>query len=370
MRASLTRAAGYVRTEGMHRLVAFLALLASLATITGAGAAREAGTLRVYFPRGEQLASVSRPGSTAADAVRALIRGLTRPEVGRGFRTYVPTGTALHSVRVANGVATVDLSARFIANRDRGSLLARLSQLVRTLTGVQQAKSVQLLIDGSRVSGVFPGVPTDVPVTFAFLQTPNQPVPQPRERKRGPVDPKVKTLQLRLIALSYLPAGTADGRAGPATQDAVLAFQKWEGLRRTGTVDAATEARLARAVRPLPVTSGIRGKRAEVLLTRQVALLIINNRVVRTIAVSTGKPSTPTPPGNYRVYAKIARWWSVPFREWLPWAVPFVGGIAFHQFAVVPTFPASHGCVRQSVAVAQGTFAFAEIGMPVRVIRA
>jgi len=89
---------------------------------------------------------------------------------------------------------------------------------------------------------------------------------------------------------------------------------------------------------------------------------------VRTIAVSSGKPSTPTPPGNYRVYAKIARWWSVPFREWLPWAVPFVGGIAFHEFLSVPVYPASHGCVRQSVTVARWTYDFAKVGMPVKVI--
>jgi lipoprotein-anchoring transpeptidase ErfK/SrfK len=104
------------------------------------------------------------------------------------------------------------------------------------------------------------------------------------------------------------------------------------------------------------------------LLDRQVALLIDDNKVLRTIAVSTGKPSTPTPPGNYRVYAKIRRWWSTPFREWLPYALPFVGGIAFHEFLDVPSYPASHGCVRQSVAVAHGTYAFAEVGMPVKVI--
>jgi L,D-transpeptidase catalytic domain len=77
------------------------------------------------------------------------------------------------------------------------------------------------------------------------------------------------------------------------------------------------------------------------LIDRQVALPIVDNKVFRAISVSTGKPSTPTPPGNYRVDAKIQRWWSVPFREWLPWAVPFVGGIAFHEFGVVPIYPAS-----------------------------
>jgi len=68
------------------------------------------------------------------------------------------------------------------------------------------------------------------------------------------------------------------------------------------------------------------------------------------------------------VYAKIPRWWSTPFREWLPWALPFVGGIAFHEFAVVPVYPASHGCVRQSYTVARWTYDFAEVGMPVRVL--
>ena len=89
---------------------------------------------------------------------------------------------------------------------------------------------------------------------------------------------------------------------------------------------------------------------------------------MRTIAVSSGKPSTPTPPGDYRVYAKIPRWWSVPFREWLPYALPFVGGIAFHEFADVPAYPASHGCVRQSATVAPWTYDFAYVGMPVKVI--
>jgi lipoprotein-anchoring transpeptidase ErfK/SrfK len=118
----------------------------------------------------------------------------------------------------------------------------------------------------------------------------------------------------------------------------------------------------------VPISLGGAEKRAEVLLDRQVALLIVGNRVVRTIVVSSGKPSTPTPPGNYRVYAKIRRWWSTPFREWLPWAVPFVGGIAFHEYLNVPSYAASHGCVRQPPVVARWTYAFAEVGMPVKVI--
>jgi hypothetical protein len=152
-------------------------------------------------------------------------------------------------------------------------------------------------------------------------------------RAAHPPDPRLKTIQERLIELGYL-RGAADGRFGPVTSDAILAFQKWERLGRTGKLDMGTESRLARASRPGPISRGGVGKRAEVI-DRQVALLIVNNKVLRTIAVSSGKPSTPTPPGNSKVYAKIPRWWSVPFREWLPWAVPFVGGIAFRDRAVV-----------------------------------
>jgi hypothetical protein len=218
------------------------------------------------------------------------------------------------------------------------------------------------------VDGVFDGIPTSAPITFRYLETPNIPVPQPPAERLRPPDPKVKTAQTKLIALGYLLQGDADGQFGPVTQEAILAFQKWQGLDRTGILDAATTTQLTTATHPTPLTRGPVGKRAEVLIDRQVTLLIDNNRVVRTIAVSTGKPSTPTPPGDYRVYAKIPRWWSVPFREWLPWALPFVGGIAFHQFLDVPTYAASHGCVRQPVAVAQWTYDFAYVGMPVKVI--
>jgi peptidoglycan hydrolase-like protein with peptidoglycan-binding domain len=265
-------------------------------------------------------------------------------------------------------LATVDVGRRFISSPTRASLLARLSQLIGTVTGVRGATKVQLLIDGKRVSNVFPGVPTESPITFRYLQTPNVPVPMPPVPRLLPPDPHVRQIQRRLIKLGYLLSGAADGRLGPVTQEAILAFQKWERLDRTGSLNAPTEARLAMAARPVPISRGGPEKRAEVLLDRQVTLLIVGNKVVRTIAVSSGKPSTPTPPGNYRVYAKIRRWWSTPFREWLPYALPFVGGIAFHEYLDVPSYPASHGCVRQPVVVASWTYGFAEVGMPVKVI--
>lgn len=350
----------------MRKLV-LVALLAAIGA-SSASAAQAPVRVSVYFVRGEQLAAVARQGSSPLDAVRQLIAGPTRAELARGFRTYVPSGTRVRSVKVTRGIATVSLNERFASGRDPGSLLARLSQLVRTLTGLQGAKKVQLLVNGKAAAARFPGVSTGAPISFRDLQTPNVPVPRSPQPRLPAPDPAVKQLQQRLIELGYLIRHDDDGRFGPATQNAVLAFQKWERLGRTGLLDAKTKDRLAAAKRPVPLTRGRDGRRAEILLDRQVALLINNNKVVRAIAVSSGKPSTPTPPGSYRVYAKIPRWWSTPFREWLPWALPFVGGIAFHEFQEVPTYPASHGCVRQAVSVARWTFNFATVGMPVRVV--
>jgi peptidoglycan hydrolase-like protein with peptidoglycan-binding domain len=357
-----------VKTIARAAVLIAATVVLAVGFVAAGSAAPTSSRVSVYFLRGEQLASVQRPGETALDAMRQLVAGPSRAELREGFRTYLPARTRVLSVRVAKGTVTVDLNEAFASGSDSGSLLARLSQVVRTLTGPQDVSRVRLLMNGRIIAARFPGVSLSRPITFRFLQTPNVAVPQPPALRLPPPDDAVKELQQRLIELGYLVPGENDRRFGPATQNAILAFQKWERLGRTGLLDTKTSARLELAVHPSPISRGAAGKRAEVLLDRQVALLIDDNKVVRTIAVSTGKTSTPTPPGDYHVYAKIPRWWSTPFREWLPWALPFVGGIAFHQLNDVPVYPASHGCVRQSYTVARWTYNFATIGMPVKVI--
>jgi Putative peptidoglycan binding domain/L,D-transpeptidase catalytic domain/Sporulation and spore germination len=342
-------------------------LISPAARLQPADAPR-AGIVRVAFLRGEQLVQVRRPGRGPHDAVRALIAGPTAAQKVRGYRSAVRPQTRIHHLSRRAGIVTVDADRSLVSARTDESLLAGISQFVMTLSSFPQVRAVRFLVNGHPVTRTIAGIRLDRPVSLRLLETPDVPVPKPPPLRLPPPDPKVKAAQQRLIQLRYLMAGDDDGQLGPVTNEAVLAFQKFQRLDRTGVLDAATRAALSSASAPKPRTHAGAGKRAEILLDRQVALLIKNNRVVRAIAVSTGKPSTPTPPGRYHVYAKIPLWWSVPFREWLPWALPFVGGIAFHEFAVVPAYPASHGCVRQSFAVARWTYNFAAIGMPVRVL--
>jgi hypothetical protein len=349
-------------------MLRYLAILALLLVAAAPAAAHDSSTVGVAFLQGEQLVKVQRPGRTAVDAVHALMSGPTSAEAGRGFRTSLPGGTHLRTLTVGQGVATVDVDRGLVAGRSDEAIMAAVSQVVKTLSLFPAIQRVRLLVAGTPIDRTIEGIALGRPVSLHDLQTPHVPVPAPPPLKLRQPDAATKNAQRRLIALHYLLAGDDDGQFGPATSEAFLAFQKYEGLERTGVLDAATRARLATASTPMPRSHGGAGKRAEILLDRQVALLIRDDRVVRAIAVSSGKPSTPTPPGSYKVYAKIPRWWSVPFREWLPWALPFVGGIAFHEFGYVPAFPASHGCVRQSFAVARWTYDFADVGMPVTVL--
>ena len=100
------------------------------------------------------------------------------------------------------------------------------------------------------------------------------------------------------------------------------------------------------------------------LLDRQLALVIRAGASCAPSRVQRrGGYATPT--GCYGVFRKEERSWSVPFSVWLPWAWYFVGGVAFHEYADVPPFPASHGCVRVPRYDARGSTAWPRTGQVV-----
>lgn len=358
-----TTTSGIVRHARRVLVTAVLAIAGTLVVPAVAGA-----TVDVWFVQGEQLVKVARPGTTSLEAGQALLAGPTAAEKAKGIRTYVPSATPLRSLTLAGDLATIDLGNRFVAGtQDTESDLARLSQLVYTLTGPEGVKRVQLLIDGGVVFGLFPGVQTDQPVTIQLLQTPDITPPTNPPGSSGGADKTVRASQQRLADLGYLRAADVNGKLGPATTAAVIAFQKWERLGRDGVIGPLTRARLQTAKRPTPRTTGS-GRRAEVLLDRQVTLAIENNKVVRIIHVSSGASGTPTRVGTFKVLQKYQKWWSVPFRSWLPWAIQFDGGIAFHEYSPVPNSPASHGCVRNTSTTAKWLYDFLRVGNSVKVI--
>ena len=123
---------------------------------------------------------------------------------------------------------------------------------MHTATGPEGATKVRLLIKGGTPIGMFPGAFVAGPITVKYLETPNVPVPKPPTEANVPVTGGVRAAQQRLVELGYLLPREVDGQAGPSTQSAVLAFQKWEGLDRDGQLGPQTLKRLQTAKRPVP----------------------------------------------------------------------------------------------------------------------
>jgi lipoprotein-anchoring transpeptidase ErfK/SrfK len=128
-------------------------------------------------------------------------------------------------------------------------------------------------------------------------------------------------------------------------QESVWAFQKVQGLERTGAVDAAFWTRLGQPRMPraryLEPASHI-----EVDKTRQVLYLVRNGQITLISPASTaGIAGFYTPEGRFAIYEKRTGWDTSPLGVlWNP--MYFVGGYAIHGGDPVPPWPASHGCVR------------------------
>lgn len=190
----------------------------------------------------------------------------------------------------------------------------------------------------------------------------------------GERGPAVAALQRRLGALGYW-LGRPDGAYGQLTRQAVLAFQKVEGLGRDGVAGPATRGRLAVAERPVP--RGDDG--VEIDLERQVLLVVADGKVRWALNTSTGSGEAyvgssggtaraDTPPGRFRVQREIDGSRRAPLGT-LYRPKYFNGGIAVHGAGTVPATPASHGCARVTNAAmdllwASGAMA---IGAPVTV---
>jgi len=146
------------RLKGTALWCAALLALAALGSAVTAGASGTAPTVKVFFGQGEQLVAVSRPGATVQDALTALVAGPTSAEQKQAFRSYVPPATRVRSVTQNGPVATVDLGVGFLQGPAVDTTLARLDQVVSTVTAIPGVTSVRLLINGGTPLGLFPGV--------------------------------------------------------------------------------------------------------------------------------------------------------------------------------------------------------------------
>lgn len=165
---------------------------------------------------------------------------------------------------------------------------------------------------------------------------------------------RVRALEERLAALHY--AVRVDGVFGDDDAEALYAFQKVEGLPRTGVASAGVWQRLLTARTPAPRYGG---DHVEIDKSRQVLFIVRGGKVALVVATSTGATGN-TPVGTWHVYRKVTGFdWVLYYPSY------FLRGFAIHGYPDVPPYPASHGCSRIPMWVAQTVYAQIALGSAV-----
>ena len=166
----------------------------------------------------------------------------------------------------------------------------------------------------------------------------------------------VSLIQQRLAALHfYIPqTGVYDSGTG-------LALDAYHRLLRWGTyqtLDGRTISYLLDGFGQFKVRFPGNGRHAEGNLTLQLLALTNGSNVVAIYPISSGKPSTPTILGNFRVYSKVPGY----LPDGMYFSNFFYSGYAIHGYNPAPDYPASHGCMRLPIVDAISVFNWLGMG--------
>ena len=160
----------------------------------------------------------------------------------------------------------------------------------------------------------------------------------------GTTSPAVTELARRLAALHYVVPSFSSTFSEDFIQS-VYAFQKVQGLERTGAVDAGFWTKLESPRIPTP-RYATPADHLEVDKAHQVLYLVRDGKIALISPVSTaGIAGYYTPEGRFAIYRKVTGYDPSPLGVLLD-PMYFVGGYAIHGNPSVPPYPASHGCVR------------------------
>ncbi len=167
----------------------------------------------------------------------------------------------------------------------------------------------------------------------------------------------VGLLQQRLAALHlYIP------QTGVFDEQTALALNAYHRLLGWGEgntgADPHTIADLLNGTGAFHVRYPGDGKHVEGNLTNQTLALIYGSRVYRIYPISSGKPSTPTVLGRYRVYSQVPGY----LPDGMYFSNFFTGGYAIHGYNPAPDYPASHGCMRVPIVDAVSIYEWLRIG--------
>jgi peptidoglycan hydrolase-like protein with peptidoglycan-binding domain len=185
---------------------------------------------------------------------------------------------------------------------------------------------------------------------------------------------KVQEAEAMLSSLGYW-ITKVDGQSDDSTRHGIIAFQKVEGLKRTGVLDEKVLEALRIASRP---TAKYQGEaHVEIDITRQVIFLVNDQgTVTNVISTSTGSgqryfaegkwETAYTPRGTFKITRQIKGIRVAPLGT-IYYPSYFSGGVAIHGSNSIPVVAASHGCARIPRFADKQFNDMVKVGMPVYV---
>ena len=178
-------------------------------------------------------------------------------------------------------------------------------------------------------------------------------VPSAHFGSRGP---NVRLLQHALARLSYVTS--RGGAFDDGTGRAVIAYRKVNGMARIPSVNRTIYRRLFAGKGGFRLRYPRAGKHVEFDWSRQVLVLADHGAPERIYHASSGKPSTPTVFGTFSFYSKTLGTNAKGMVD----SNYFVRGYAIHGYPDVPTYAASHGCIRIPIPNAASVYRWISLG--------
>lgn len=193
----------------------------------------------------------------------------------------------------------------------------------------------------------------------------------------GSSGPAVLAYEQRLASLHFDP-GPVDGVYDQQTAYAVDTVEKIEGLQRDGQIGRSVWAALQTFKYPKPMETNAEPDRIEVSLDNQYIVLYLHGWIRLITTTSTGGgyafcggdsgcQYAVTPPGRF-TFQWYFNGWRTSKLGHLYKPYYFDGGIAIHGYPEVPNYPASHGCVRIPMKIADYFHTLVHNGFPVYVV--
>jgi hypothetical protein len=313
-------------------LPAVAALL--LAALVPAGAAAQSGGSSTLTPTPPSAngGAASAPAATSGPAPANLflnVGGKNNVEVGgrikaKGrIRPFVPgQKVELRIARKGKVIRKRHIPIKPIAHSNQGRFRIRSGKLIKP--------------GPYRVTALHKGTPQ---------QDGNRKVAKPLGIHYPDLDPGASSSKVKIFTRLLRHEGYYTPRSrlyGSGVGRAVLAYRKVNRMARTENATAGIFHTLAKGKGSFHLKYPGRGFHVEVDISRQVMVIANKGKAQYTIPASTGAPATPTILGRYHVYNKTAGYNS----EGMYYSSYWHNGYAIHGFDPVPTYNASHGCVR------------------------